>query len=305
MHTNNIPVPLRFQWLNHPCLINILEKLFKPAHTGRKGYGKVWLLRWLIYKHLSGFSYRDIASLTNTGIDHSTLVHFKQNLIKTLWLPKAFKELIAQIIAQLKSLHLVLDSTFVETYSGHDENGSSYSGYYQKNGFKLHKLIDFQTDLPLLQIATYGSAADVIFGVHLIRAAPKEWNVTALVADKGYDSDEFRGQIKQKWQDAQLGIPLRRTNQEARNAKRRETFWNKLLKAFLRFPTQRLMNTRSSIERHFSRDKRVFKLGEERTRHLKNFRANAYLVSIMRILEWSVKQIEKWLFFTKLQKSSI
>ena len=47
-----------------------------------------------------------------------------------------------------------------------------------------------------------------------------------------------------------------------------------------------LYKKRTEIERYYSRKKRVFNLGEERTRHLKNFRANCYLTSIMEILEW-------------------
>ncbi len=50
------------------------------------------------------------------------------------------------------------------------------------------------------------------------------------------------------------------------------------------------------IERYFSRKKRVFRLGEERTRHLKNFRANCYLTSIMEILEWATTP-QIWMYY--------
>jgi hypothetical protein len=50
-----------------------------------------------------------------------------------------------------------------------------------------------------------------------------------------------------------------------------------------------LYRKRTEIERYFSRKKHVFHLGEEQTRHLKNFHANCYLTSIMEILEWSTK----------------
>jgi len=178
MQTKHIPVYARFQWLNHPLISQVLSRFLKPPPRGRKGYDKIEMFRWLIYKKLMNCSYRDLESLSN--IDYSTFIKFRKRLIQTFWFPRIFQKLTQTIIADLKSLHLVLDSTFVETYSGHDERGSAYSGYYQKNGFKLHKIIDFQTDLPLLQVATAGSAADVVWGAHLIRAAPWQWNVTCV-----------------------------------------------------------------------------------------------------------------------------
>ena len=51
-----------------------------------------------------------------------------------------------------------------------------------------------------------------------------------------------------------------------------------------------LYKRRTEIERYFSRLKRVFRLGEEKTRHFENFQANAYLTSCMAILEWLSKQ---------------
>ncbi len=46
---------------------------------------------------------------------------------------------------------------------------------------------------------------------------------------------------------------------------------------------------RTEVERHFSRKKGVFNLGEERTRTLENFNANAYFVLGLQILEWCAK----------------
>jgi len=59
-------------------------------------------------------------------------------------------------------------------------------------------------------------------------------------------------------------------------------------------------NKLSEIERYFSRKKRVFNLGEERTRGLKNFEANCHLTSIAEILEWSTTPQIWWTLFTIL-----
>jgi len=54
----------------------------------------------------------------------------------------------------MEKLHLILDSSFVETYSGHDEEGSEYFGYKKKNGFKLHQIIDIsKAKMPITKLA--------------------------------------------------------------------------------------------------------------------------------------------------------
>lgn len=289
MHTYHIPLPLRFQWLNSGIVVNILARLLASPKKGRKGYDKVWMLRWIMVKQLTGMSYRDIASMTGTDIDHSTFVKFKRRLITHNKLARMFQFLITGALASLTPLNLVLDSSFVQTYSKKQELGSAYSGYKQKNGFKVHQIIDEGSRLPLRQAATDGAAADIVWGRRLIRSGPASWNVRSLVADKGYDADDFVHQIKQKWKDAQVGIPIRATSQKSMTRDEQRQTLNYRLKAKPRTLTKKLLNTRTEIERYFSRKKRVFRLGEERTRHLKNFRANCYLTAIMEVLEWLSK----------------
>lgn len=119
----------------------------------------------------------------------------------------------------------------------------------------------------------------------------------ALAADKAYDGAVFVKTISLKWHGIKIGIPLRRTNQATRGAPRRETLLNRTLKAAERTLDPTLLKQRTEIERYFSRKKRVFNLGEERTRHLTNFRANCYLTSIMEILEWSTKP-QIWMHYS-------
>lgn len=295
---HSIPAFPRFQWLNHPWITETLAKFLKPPERGRKGYDKVLMFRWIIWKQLMGCSYRDLEGMS--GIDYSTFIKFRQRLISKKWFARVFKMLADGAVSRGKSLLVILDSSFVETYSKRQEKGAEYSGYKKKTGFKLHQAIDFHTRLPLRQLATGGARSDIILGNNLIRGAPRIWPVKALAADKGYDGADFVNKIYHRWKGVKIAIPLRRTNQEAVGAKRRETAHYRALKAAQRYLDQELLNKRTEIERYFSRKKRVFNLGEERTRHLKNFRNNCYLTSIAEILEWSVNP-SLWIqLFTKL-----
>ena len=168
----SIPTYARFQWLNDKKVIRVLEYFLKPSKKGRKGYNKVWMFRWLIYKQLMRCTYRDLESITN--IDYSTFIKFRGRLIQKRWFTHIWKHLITNIISkQKKKLLLIVDSSFVESYSRKKEQGVEYNGYKKKKGFKLHQIIDYHTRLPLLQYATAGARADVIWGRNLVRAGPK------------------------------------------------------------------------------------------------------------------------------------
>jgi hypothetical protein len=234
------------------------------------------------------------------GIDYSTFIKFRQRLISKRWFARIFKILADSIASRGKSLFFVLDSSFVETYSKKKEKGAEYSGYKKKIGFKLHQIIDYYTRLPLRQLSTGGARSDIILGKNLIRGSPRNWKVRALAADKGYDGTDFVNKVYQRWKGIQIAVPLRKTNQETTGAKRRETPLNRALKAAERSLAPELLNKRTEIERYFSRKKRVFHIGEERTRHLRNFRNNCYLTSIAEILEWLTTP-SLWIqLFTKL-----
>ena len=243
-------------------------------------------------------TYRDLEGISS--IDYSTFIKFRQRLISKRWLAKTFRTLIDGIVSRGKSLFLVLDSSFVETYSKRKEKGAEYSGFKKKIGFKLHQIIDYHTRLPLRQISTGGARSDIVLGKHLIRGSPRNWKVTALAADKGYDGTDFVNKVYQRWKDIQIAIPLRKTNQETLGTKRKESDLNRSLKAVERALDPELLSRRTEIERYFSRKKRVFHLGEERTRHLRNFRNNCYLTAVAEILEWLTTPSLWAQLFTKL-----
>ncbi len=271
----HIPIFTRFQWLNHPGVVRLLASFLKLSSRGRKGYNKVLLLRWLMYKQLVRCSYRDLESITH--IDYSTFIKFRKRLISQNWFLQTFEH-VTLILTPKKSSLLIIDSSFVETYSQCHEKGSAYSGHKEKIGFKLHTIIDYVSRLPVFQSITHGAVADVRAGAALIRGAPPDIPVTAFLADKGYDSASFVDLIHTHWKkETRVAIPVRHTGGNIKNH---------LLKYAERSRNKTLYKKRTAIERYFSRKKGVFHLGEERTRGLKNFEVNCYMTSIMEYLEW-------------------
>ena len=295
---NRIPCYQRFQWLSSELVVNILTQFLKPNLKGRKGYDKVWMFQWLTYKQFTRCSYRDLESMT--GIDYSTFIKFRKRLALTSWFEKVFKKLIGAVVNQRESLIGILDSSFVESFSkgkGH-EDGQEYSGYKEKTGYKLHQIIDFETRLPLKLRCTGGARADIVLGRNLVRGAPKYWKkkLKAFLADRAYDAEDFILQIKKKWKGCDVGIPFRMMLQQilTKEGYRQSKSINRCL-------DQKLLNKRTEIERYFSRKKRVFHLGEEKTRHLENFRANCHMTAIMEILEWLSENPAWRVLFTRLR----
>lgn len=274
---HHIPVYARFQWLNHPLVRRLIRSFFR-YRGGRRGYDKTTLFLWLCYKQLMGCSYRDLESITN--VDYSTFIKFRGRLKAAV--PLMLDSLTERVIRRLRSLNLILDSSFVETYSKHDEDGSGYSGYKEKNGFKLHQIIEHSLRIPLVQCASPGEMADIMGGQFLVSRSPPEWNVESFSADKGYDSEYFVKAIVSKW-GTRPAIPLRHMAHDG-NA------LNRIRRGANRSRNSDDYRRRTEIERYFSRKKRVFRLGEERTRHLENFHTNCLFTSCMEILERLTKE---------------
>ena len=288
MYHKRIPVYARLQWLNHPQVIKLLEIFLKPPSRGRKGHDKVDMFRWIIYRQVMNCSFRDLESITD--IDYSTFIKFKKRLIDKFLFKNIFIILSSTVAQSLDSITALIDSSFVQTYSKKDEEGSEYFGYKEKNGFKLHQMIDWKTRLPLLQFATPGARSDIVYGAHLVGASPPWWKIRELAADKAYDGINFVKDIIIKFPGIKVAIPMR-------HHKRNDYWFNRIMKRWERTTDSEVYKKRSGIERFFSRKKGVFNLGEERTRGLKNFEANCYLTSIMEILEWAAKP-EAWWYYS-------
>ncbi|MEJ0053140.1 MAG: transposase [bacterium] len=206
-----IPTYARFQWINHPLVRTVLAPFFPYAGTGRRGYDKVTLFLWLAYKQLHGCTYRDLESMS--GIDQTTFVKFRGRLKQSRGFEHLFGCLTQRVLAHLPALNLILDSSFVKTYSGHDEEGSAYSGHKKANGYKTHEIIDRDTRLPVFQSVTPGAVADITEGRRLVSRAPPDLPVASFAADKGYDSESFVFDLARKW-SIEPAIPLRRMKKD-------------------------------------------------------------------------------------------
>ncbi len=266
--------------MNSKIVQRALHKLL-PQHTrGRKGYSKLKLLLYLMYKQCMKCTYRDLESMT--GIDYSTFIKFRKRLKCRYVFETMFEHLRDSILGNLNMLKLICDSSFVETYSGHDEEGSGYSGHKEAHGYKVHQWIDFETRLPVLLCTSPGNIHDIRGCEYLLDHAPPTWNVSAFLADKGYDSESLVFDIRQKWNTVKdVAIPVRHMGGNT---------YNHVIKYADRSCNRELYKKRTEIERYFSRKKNVFNLGEEKTRTLSNFHTNCYLTAVMEIGEWLSKQ---------------
>lgn len=283
MSFQDVPVWEGFQWINDRKIIALLAVALPYAGTGRRGYTKATLVRWLLYRQCHGCTYRDLESMSN--IDYSTFIKFRKQIQKNGWLEHIF-QVIVQTLVDQQELTLIVDSSFVEQYSWKKEAGAEYSGFKEKTGFKVHQIIDFATRMPLAKMTTGGVRSDITSAKELVSQLPDEWDVTSFLADKGYDGAEFVQQIHTKWNNVSVGIPVRKSPQAVRGSKRQETLKNRALKEADRTLTKELYNQRTEIERYFSRKKGVFHLGSERTRGLENFTANCTMTDLCAQLEY-------------------
>lgn len=289
MSYKHIPTFARWQWLNSAQIVDLLEIVAPPPPLrGRKGYSKTLLIRWLLYRQATNCTYRDLESMS--GIHYSTFIKFRIRLRNEQWFEKLCQMMTEAIIGERSGLELIMDSSFVPTYSEHAENGSAFHGLYKQHGFKVHQIIEFSTRLPVFQIVSPGSLHDIRAAKQIVPLLPKHWSVKYFLADRGYDSEQFVKQITKQWKSAWASIPLRRSPQRARGSKRQETIMNRLLKKAGRALHPTVYRKRTTIERYFSRKKYVFHLGQERTRHLTNFMTNCFTTSLMEILEWVSRQ---------------
>lgn len=281
-----MPVWARFQWINDEQIADLLERALPYAGTGRRGVGKATLFRWLLYKQCHSCTDRDLESMS--GVDYSTFIKFRKTIKANGWLEYLFLTIV-RATTQHRRLKLITDSSFVEQYARTPEAGAEYSGFKEETGFKVHQIIDFRSRLPVAKVVTGGARADVLLAHHLVAQLPREWQVRAFLADKGYDSSALVQQVRRKWRGVAVNIPVRRTNQATLKSRYQETPKNQRAKRAGRTLTKKLYNQRTEIERYFSRKKGAFHLGQERTRGLENFALNCTLTDVCAQLEFLAK----------------
>lgn len=258
---------------------------------GRPGYDKERLLFWLLIKKSLHLDYRTIAAFA--GVSHPTLIRANTYFLFHGIYDRVFTHLVdvAYTKGVFSGKYVAIDSSFVETFSKKKELGSEgWNEFKKAYGFKLHLLIDTETNFPIALIINNGTGHDGTYAIPLLKKA-KKWlkDCGYVLADKGYDDEKIVTWVNKEL-EAKAAIPIRKVA-KGKNYSWEGAWRNFQIKAKGRSLKKSVYNRRSAIERFFSTIKRVFHLGKEETRGLLNFAKNTYLAVISYILKqlWIAK----------------
>lgn len=254
---------------------------------GRPGYSKEVLFFWLLVKKTTCWDYRTIASMA--GVSHPTLIRANEFFILKGIYQKVFVNLVKSAYKQglIKGKFVAMDSSFVKTFSKKQELGSEgFNGHKKAYGFKLHLLIDAQSQIPIALTIGNGLAHDGTLAVPLLKKA-RPWlkKVSYVLADKGYDDTDIVNWIVKELK-SKAGIPMREKSKLAKGKRHRYgNLINWKLKAKGRTFKKSIYNKRSSVERTFSVLKRTYHLGKEELKGILNFGKQVYLALISYMLK--------------------
>lgn len=253
---------------------------------GRNGYDKETLFGWLLVKKVTNWSYRTIASMA--GVSHPTLMRANKLFLEKGIYHKVFVDLVKKAYREglIKGTFVAMDSSFVATFSKKEELGSEgWNGFKDAYGFKLHLLVDCETQFPLALSVTNGNANDGTLAIPLLKKA-RSWLKKAgyVVADKGYDDQDIVNWIVKEL-SRKAGIPIRKIGERGKNYTWEGAWRNFQLKAKGRSIKKSIYNKRTAIERVFSVLKRVYHLGKEEVRGILNFAKQTYLTLICYMLK--------------------
>lgn len=136
---------------------------------GRPGYDKENLFGWLLVKRITNWDYRTIASMG--GVSASTLCRANTYFLKKGVYQKIFVALVYKQ-GLIKGKYVAMDSSFVHTFSKKGEIGSEgWNEFKMGYGFKLHLLIDCETQFPIALVVTNGLANDMTLAIPLLKKA--------------------------------------------------------------------------------------------------------------------------------------
>lgn len=268
---------------------SFISKLCEKSSTekfvgGRPGYDKELLFFLLLMKRLTNWSFRTIAEMG--GISHSTLVRANTYFLINRVYEKFFLSLVKKAYRKglIKGKFVAMDSSFIETFSKKQEEGSEgWNGFKEAYGFKLHLLIDCETKFPIALCVTNGLASDNTLAIPLLKRAKTFLKQGGYVlADKGYDDGNIVDFIVKAF-SAKAGIPIRK-HKRGKNYSWEGATKNFQLKARGRTLKKSIYNRRTAVERVFSVLKRVFQLGKEEIRGILSFAKQVYLTLICYML---------------------
>lgn len=265
----------------------IIDKVYKrkPFVGGRIGYDKKLLFTWLLVKKVTNWDYRTISEMA--GVSHPTLIRANKLFLEKDIYKKVMKKLVkeARKTGILYGEKVAIDSSFVKTFSKKRELGSEeWNGHKESYGFKVHVLIDAETQIPIFHAITNGLAHDSTMAIPLLKQGKEMLeDVAYVLGDKGYDSDAIVRYIAKELH-AKAAIPINK-RRRGRNYNWEGAWRNFRQKAEGRTLKKSIYNKRVSVERLFSSLKRTYHLGKEEMRGILNFAKNCYLSLIAYLLK--------------------
>lgn len=282
-------MPQKVQYLLHfsfPVVKKLCEKTTVEKFVGgRKGYDRETLFGWLLVKKVTNWDYRTIASMA--GVSHPTLICANDLFLEKHLYEKVMVSLVKQAYKQglIKGTYVAMDSSFVHTFSKKGELGSEgWNDFKEAFGFKLHLLVDCETQFPIALCITNGNASDNTLAIPLLKKARSWLRKTGyILADKGYDWGDLVNWIVKNLH-AKAGIPIKK-HKRGKNYSWIGSWRNFREKAKGRSIKKSIYNRRTAIERVFSVLKRTYHLGKEETRGILNFAKNCYLTLICYMLK--------------------
>jgi Transposase DDE domain len=283
-------MPEKVQYLltfSFPCIKKLCEKTKAEQFVGgRPSYDKERLFFWLLIKKVTNWDYRTIASMA--GVSHPTLIRANTFFLRKKIYEKVLSNLVKKAYKEglIQGKYVAMDSSFVHTFSKRGEEGSEgWNDFKLGYGFKVHLLIDCETQFPIALCVTNGNAADVTLAIPLLKKA-RYWlkKCGYVLADKGYDWGDLVNWITQRLH-AKAGIPIKKVSKRGKNYSWEGAWRNFLFKAKGRTLKKSIYNRRSAVERVFGILKRTYHLGHEETRGILNFAKNVYLALICYMLK--------------------
>lgn len=176
----------------------LARKLPQPkASTGRPAYANLDLLPGILKVLRSGCRWRDLdCSGSPSGVTHWRRLNFWQEKVSLMPVWNLLLSLLAKI--KLVSLAMVkLDGSLVPSYCF--ASGVGYSGKHKQNGVKVSAAVDSE-GLPLSVRLAPGNVHDLPLALPTLDSirVGKRIRPKLVLADKGYDSRQFRKALRER-----------------------------------------------------------------------------------------------------------
>lgn len=282
----------------------LITQLIGPTRRGQKGYPVATLWRCFVAKHVMGLRSTEelrralrnnpwIAQACGVqwpdGIPHhSTFSRFYRRLASQKVLPllkDVSRALVRRCYAEIPDFgkRVAIDSTTIKAFSNGAKKGKrgkvsdQHAGWSVKKntqakteyvwGYKLHLLVDCETELPIAANVSAGNVHDVTRASNVLSEARKTYSKFRpdyFMADAGYSSNELR-RLSYRQYRARPIIDPNRQHKKAFAQTKKTVAWKALYRL------------RPAVERAYSRLKGQRSLNDITTRRRMKVTVHCYL----------------------------